>query len=82
MNWNLLWNILSVVCGALGVYYAPWYPMAAIGLAFVSGIIVALSARLDFTIVREDVTGPSSARPHTPARRAPSTSPSTHPSEP
>ena len=77
MNWNLLWNILSVVCGALAVYYAAWYPMAAIGLAFVSGISVALSARLDFTIVREDVTDPSSARRHTLDRPSPSTSLST-----
>ena len=47
MNWDLLWNIISVALGALAVFLSSRYPMAAVGLGFSSGIIVALSARFD-----------------------------------
>jgi hypothetical protein len=53
LNWNLVLNILSVLCGSLAVYYAARYPMAAIILAFLSGINVALSARFDIAITKE-----------------------------
>ena len=58
MNWNLVWNVLSVLLGAVAVYWAARYPMIAIALAFLSGIIVALSARLDMTIVKEKTYEP------------------------
>ena len=58
MNWNLLWNILSVLLGAMAVYWAARYPMIAIAVAFVSGIIVALSARIDMAIVKEKTYEP------------------------
>ena len=53
MNWDLAWNILSVLLGAMAVYWGARYPMTAIALAFLSGIIVTLSARLDMAIVKE-----------------------------
>ena len=58
MNWNLLWNILSVLLGAMAVYWAARYPMIAIALAFLSGIIVALSSRFDMAIVKEKTYEP------------------------
>tara|TARA_Y100000310_G_scaffold140266_1_gene139623 strand:+ start:569 stop:751 length:183 start_codon:yes stop_codon:yes gene_type:complete len=53
MNWNLIWNILSVVLGAWAVNYSTRYPMIALSCAFSSGIIVALSARFDMALVKE-----------------------------
>ena len=53
MNWNLAWNVLSVLLGAVAVYWAARYPMIAIALAFLSGVIVALSSRFDMAIVKE-----------------------------
>jgi zinc transporter ZupT len=53
MNWNLLWNVLSVLLGAVAVYVANVSSILAIALAFLSGLIVALSARLDMGIVKE-----------------------------
>jgi hypothetical protein len=53
MNWNLLSNMLAVLLGATAVYAVNIFPMLAIFTAFVSGLTVALSARLDMGIVRE-----------------------------
>ena len=53
MNWNLLWNVLAVLLGAVAVYVANVSSILAIALAFLSGLIVALSARLDMGIVRD-----------------------------
>lgn len=47
INWNLLWNIIAVLLGAVAVYVSTRYHVVAIALAFTSGVIVALSARLD-----------------------------------
>ena len=58
MNWNLAWNVLSVLLGAVAVYWAARYPMIAIALAFLSGIIVALSSRFDMAIVKEKTYEP------------------------
>jgi hypothetical protein len=58
MNWNLAWNVLSVLLGAMAVYWGARYPMTAIALAFLSGIIVTLSARLDMAIVKEKTYEP------------------------
>ena len=53
MSWDLIWNILSVVLGAASVVLTGRYPMIAIGLAFSSGIIVALSSRFQMTMIKE-----------------------------
>jgi len=57
MNWNLFWNILSVLLGAVAVYWAARYPMTAIALAFLSGIIVALSSRFDMAMLSDPQEG-------------------------
>jgi len=53
MSWDLAWNVLSVVLGAASVVLSGRYPMIAIGLAFASGIIVALSSRFEVTMIKE-----------------------------
>jgi hypothetical protein len=57
MNWNLAWNVLSVLLGAMAVYWGARYPMTAIALAFLSGIIVAMSSRFDMAIMSDHQKG-------------------------
>ena len=54
MNWNLLWNVFAVVFGAMAVYATTITPMVAIALSFLSGLVVALSARLDMALTLGD----------------------------
>ena len=57
MNWNLACNVFSVLLGAMAVYWGARYPMTAIALAFLSGIIVALSSRFDMAMLSDQQEG-------------------------